>query len=167
MKKTRTRVEICISTLPTQYTTFYVSLWRRSYARNVRLYFLYRQYTNLFIFRFESQHCLRSTLHFMFLSDEGPTFKTLDFAFYIGSTPTFLYFDLYLNTAYATHYVCFTIRMNFMRIRTEYLVVIKSKSIVFHCKNWWDATDRVICKISFFALIISMILEWKFLFSNY
>ena len=27
----------------------------------------------------------------MFLSDEGPTFKTLDFAFYIGSTPTFLY----------------------------------------------------------------------------
>ena len=27
--------------------------------------------------------------------------KTLDFTFYIGSTPTFLYFDLYLNTAYA------------------------------------------------------------------
>ena len=23
----------------------------------------------------------------------------------IGSTPTFLYFDLYLNTAYAGHYV--------------------------------------------------------------
>ena len=41
----------------------------------------------------------------MFLSDEGPTLKTLDFTFYIGSTPTFLYFDLYLNTAYAAHYV--------------------------------------------------------------
>ena len=26
--------------------------------------------------------------------------ETLDFTFYIGSTPTFLYFDLYLNTAY-------------------------------------------------------------------
>ena len=26
------------------------------------------------------------------LSDEGPTLETLDFAFYIGSTPTFLYF---------------------------------------------------------------------------
>ena len=25
----------------------------------------------------------------MILSDEGPTLKTLDFAFYIGSTPTF------------------------------------------------------------------------------
>ena len=30
----------------------YVSLWRRAYARNVRLYYPYRQYTNLFIFRF-------------------------------------------------------------------------------------------------------------------
>ena len=46
----------------------------------------------------------------MFLSDEGPTLKTLDFAFYIGSTPTFLYFDLYLNTAYAAHYImCFSL----------------------------------------------------------
>ena len=43
----------------------------------------------------------------MFLSDEGPTLKTIDFAIRIGSTPTFLYFDLYLNTAYAT-YVYFT-----------------------------------------------------------
>ena len=41
----------------------------------------------------------------MFLSDEGPSLKTLDFAFYFGTTPTFLYFDLYLNTAYAAHYV--------------------------------------------------------------
>ena len=46
----------------------------------------------------------------MFLSDEGPTFKTLDFAFYIGSTPTFLYFDLYFNTAYAAHCIlCFSL----------------------------------------------------------
>ena len=45
----------------------------------------------------------------MFLYDEGPTLKTLDFTLYIGSTPTFLYFDLYLNNAYATHYVYFTI----------------------------------------------------------
>ena len=28
---------------------------------------------------------------------------------YHDSTPTFLYFDLYLNTAYAAHYVYFTI----------------------------------------------------------
>ena len=41
----------------------------------------------------------------VFLSDEGPTLETLDFTFRIGSTPTFLYFDLYLNTAYAAHYV--------------------------------------------------------------
>ena len=30
-----------------------------------------------------------------------PSLKTLDFTFYIGSTPTFLYFNLYLNTAFA------------------------------------------------------------------
>ena len=33
----------------------------------------------------------------MFLSDEGPTLQTLDFTFHIGSTPTLLYFDLYLE----------------------------------------------------------------------
>ena len=42
----------------------------------------------------------------MFLSDKGTyTLETLDISFHIGSTPTFLYFDLYLNTARATHYV--------------------------------------------------------------
>ena len=41
----------------------------------------------------------------MFLSDEGLTLETLDFTIRIGSTPTFLYFDLYLNTAYVAHYV--------------------------------------------------------------
>ena len=32
----------------------------------------------------------------MFLSDEGPTLETLDFTIRIGSTPTFVYLDLYL-----------------------------------------------------------------------
>ena len=32
----------------------------------------------------------------LFVSDEGPTLKTLDYTIRIGSTPTFLYFDLYL-----------------------------------------------------------------------
>ena len=41
----------------------------------------------------------------MFLSDKGPTLETLDYTIRIGSTPTFFYFDLYLNTAYAAHYV--------------------------------------------------------------
>ena len=36
----------------------------------------------------------------LFLSDQGPTLELLDFTFPIGGTPTFLYFDLYLNTAY-------------------------------------------------------------------
>ena len=40
-----------------------------------------------------------------FLSDEGPMLETLDHTICIGSTPTFLYFDLYLYSAYAAHYV--------------------------------------------------------------
>ena len=40
-----------------------------------------------------------------FLSDEGPTLDTLDFTIRIGSTPTFLYFDSYLYSAYAAHYI--------------------------------------------------------------
>ena len=40
-----------------------------------------------------------------FLSDEGPMLETLNHTIRIGSTPTFLYFDLYLYSAYAAHYV--------------------------------------------------------------
>ena len=39
-----------------------VSLWRRTDPRNVRLYYQYWQYSNLFIFRFVSLLCLRNTL---------------------------------------------------------------------------------------------------------
>ena len=31
--------------------------------------------------------------------------ETLDYTIRIGSTPTFLYFDLYFYSAYAAHYV--------------------------------------------------------------
>ena len=44
-----------------------------------------------------------------FLSDEGPMLETLDYTIRIGSTPTFLYFDLYLYSAYAAHNVYFKV----------------------------------------------------------
>ena len=38
-------------------------------------------------------------IHFVLcISDEWPTLETLDFTIHIRSTPTFLYFDLYLLT---------------------------------------------------------------------
>ena len=43
----------------------------------------------------------------LFLSDEGPMLETLDYTIRIGSTPTFLYFHLYLYSAHAGHYVYF------------------------------------------------------------
>ena len=36
---------------------------------------------------------------------EGPMLETLDYTIRIGSIPTFLYFDLYLHSAYAAHFV--------------------------------------------------------------
>ena len=33
-------------------------------------------------------------MRFLFLSDEGPVLKTLDYTIRIASTPTILYFDL-------------------------------------------------------------------------
>ena len=44
-------------------------------------------------------------IYFLFFSDEWPTVETLDFTIRIGSTQTFSYFDLYLYSAYAAHYV--------------------------------------------------------------
>ena len=43
----------------------------------------------------------RFFIYFLFISDEGPTLETLDYTIRIGSTPTFLYFDLYLYSGYA------------------------------------------------------------------
>ena len=40
--------------------------------------------------------------------------ETLDHTIRIGSTPTFLYFDLYLYAAYAAHYVYFNVVKPFM-----------------------------------------------------
>ena len=44
-------------------------------------------------------------IYFLFLYDEGPMLETLEYTIHIGSTPTFLHFDLYLYSAYAAHYV--------------------------------------------------------------
>ena len=55
------------------------------------------------------------------LSDGGTTLEMLDFTIRIGSTPTFLYYDLYLYSAYAAHYVYFI----------EYIDFQKASSIIF------------------------------------
>ena len=48
--------------------------------------------------------CCVGKIEILFLSDEGPTLETLDYTIRIGSTPTFLYFDLYLYSAYTAHH---------------------------------------------------------------
>ena len=61
-------------------------------------YFLshdYLSYINSFGFLFT----------FCFSLTKGPMLEMLDFTIRISSTPTFSYFDLYLYSAYAAHYV--------------------------------------------------------------
>ena len=50
----------------------------------------------------------RFSIYFLFLSDEGSMLEMLDYTIRIGSTPTILYFDMYLYSAYAAHFVYFT-----------------------------------------------------------
>ena len=61
-------------------------------------YFLSRDY-------YLSYKFTRFSIYFLFLSDEGPMLETLDYTIRIGSTPIILYFDFYLYSAYAAHYV--------------------------------------------------------------
>ena len=69
----------------------------------------YRRHYMKYIAKFKENSSRKELL--MFLSNEGPTLETLDYIIRIGSTPTFLYFDLYLYSAYAAHYVHTTTQM--------------------------------------------------------
>ena len=64
----------------------------------------------------------------IFLSDKGPTLETLNFTIHVGSTPTFSNFDLYLNTAYAAHYIYIHQHVDITK-QTDYLWW-------FHVKNF-------------------------------
>ena len=54
----------------------------------------------------------RFFIYFLLLSDEGQMLEILDHTIRIGSTPTFLYFDLYLYSAYAAHHVYFNLSIS-------------------------------------------------------
>ena len=56
----------------------------------------------------------------------APGVETLDFTIRICSTPTFLYFDLYLNAAYAANvylYLCLFYNYNVNRKRSKYYLI--------------------------------------------
>ena len=65
--------------------------------------------------------------------------ESLDFTIRIGSTPTFLYFDLYLYSAYAAHYVSYTHRLiGRFHAQQKYDVHPVSTSnspAAFYCRN--------------------------------
>ena len=56
--------------------------------------------------------------------------ETLDYAFRIGSTPTILYFDLYLYSAYTAHYV-YCKDKQVSTIHTKWLAAWKFKGKLF------------------------------------
>ena len=62
----------------------------------------------------------RFFIYILLLCDEGPMLEMLDYTIRIGSTPTLLYFDLYIYSVYAAHYVYI------------YIYIIKKYKMVFH-----------------------------------
>ena len=68
-------------------------------------------------------------IYFLFLSDVGPTLETLDYTIRIGSTPTVLYFDLYLYCAYAAHYV-------YLKITNDLPTFTSYYAFVIVCRIW-------------------------------
>ena len=84
-----------------------------SLALNVRHFFL--QPVAQWRSRNESGEVVSPVLYtpcILFLSDEGPMLETLDYTIRIGSTPTFLYFDLFWKTT-------FKVRPTFNRANNE------------------------------------------------
>ena len=67
------------------------------------VYFLSHDYLCHLIISFT-----RFFIYFLFLYDEGQTLETLDFTVCIGNTPTFSFFDSYIYSTYAAHYVYLT-----------------------------------------------------------
>ena len=65
---------------------------------------------------------------------EGPMLETLDYTIRIGSIPTFLYFDLYLYSAYAAHFV-YTLKHSGFRSDIEFLPNETHTPSVSHKKN--------------------------------
>ena len=63
------------------------------------------------------------------LSDEGPMLETLDYTIRIGSTPTFLYFDLYCIYIYIYIYI-YGVRSSGHRIAIQILTLSSFASIV-------------------------------------
>ena len=70
-------------------------------------------------------------IYFLFLFDKGPMLETLDYTIRIGSTPTFLYFNLYLYSAYAAPYVYLSQHC----LRPTVLIVHQCFNIVQHWQS--------------------------------
>ena len=63
----------------------------------------------------------------MAASDEGPMLETLGYTIRIDSTPTFLYFDLYLHGNVVIKYVA-TIRLRKNKYAWAYMYLLRIKS---------------------------------------
>ena len=84
------------------------------------------------------------------LSDEGPMLETLDYTIRIGSIPTFLYFDLYLYSAYAAHFVC---------IHVCSLTHFQSLSHSFALTKFICALRKFICALRKLICVLKYIYE--------
>ena len=143
--------------LPYAYATSVNQAWRRAYARNVKLYFLYRQYTNLFIFWSISKHCYTEHTRFILancvpLSDSETCSATrivcLDFnilLFLIALWLTLIAEHLYFARKIA--------RLQNIGVFFYSLIILKQLNYAETCPSMllWQLTRNAISKLSMYT----------------
>ena len=80
--------------------------------------------------------------------------ETLDYTIRIGSTPTFLYFDLYLYSAYAAHfvYIKFQSLLSLGAAAINLLFTISSFLLMLKIRSWDERTWKSSCHCITFTL---------------
>ena len=78
--------------------------------------------------------------------------ETLDYTIRIGSIPTFLYFDLYLYSAYAAHFVYFTPQLRSLTIDGHPVETVRSHKVlgltIQNNLKWDEHIHEIVSKAS-------------------
>ena len=149
---------------------FNVSLWRRPYARNVRLYFPYRQYTNLSIFCFVklyNPHHREFVLLFLSPSKYCLVFGTWSKPFFFAKGKLFVVTDKVIETKYCiwTLVDCFSRHLNHWQRSDVRLEVYTWVKWMYFWLQLFAVTDKV-TETKYFYLttryIVSKTTDWTF-----
>ena len=130
---------------------FFISLWRRANARNVRLYYLYWQYTDLFIFRFVSLYSAYAALYvykdYILVKLRSPDYS-------VGTVERITY---WIKRQYVSMHALSPIRTRFFHILDNYRGIKETNFKLFFYNNLILTVINIsICNIQY-QLLSSLI----------